>query len=164
LEFYARDGSMFLKARAATQGRIGLLLVFLLAGIAIGLSGCQPALTPTQEYRNFLAVGQVKSSYYEEPSTHVKYPLIQGTLTNLGTRKLDMVEFTLRFKNNLQHVIWEEHAYPVYVSEFARPEANQALDPGQRTKFAFKAPKCPPGWEPGFVDIEVSKIAYAKSE
>jgi hypothetical protein len=114
-------------------------------------------------YRNILPVSRVKSSYYTEPETRARYPLIEGSLSNLGSQTVIVVEFTLRFKDSLQKIIHEEHAYPVFVSNFAAPSSNQALAPGQKTRFAFKAPKCPPTWQPGNVDIEISKVVFAQS-
>ena len=73
-----------------------------------------------------------------------------------------VVELTLRFKDSVHTVIFEDHAYPVYVSEFAAETANLKLKPGAKTRFAFKATKCPPGWQPGAVDVEITKIVFAK--
>jgi hypothetical protein len=135
-----------------------------IVGLSLGLNGCQneAADASSLNYRSFLSITQVKSSYHSEPKTGEKYPLVQGTLANLGSKTLEVVELTLRFKNGIQEVIYEDHAYPVYVSEFAQPEANEILKPGAKTRFAFKAPKCPPGWQVGSVDIEITKVVFTK--
>jgi hypothetical protein len=117
----------------------------------------------TESYRNYLSISQLKAAYYTEPKTGTKYPLVQGSLSNLGSRTLIVVELTLRFKNGVQRVIYEDHAYPIYVSEFSRPQANEYLRPGEKMRFAFKATKCPEGWQPGAVDIEITKIVFAKN-
>lgn len=143
---------------ARTAGLLALGIVVLFAGC----SG-QADTAAEAQYRRFLPLSQVKSSFYTEPETHTKYPLIEGSLSNLGSQTVIVVEFTLRFKDNVQNIIYEEHAYPVFVSNFANPAANQALAPGQKTRFAFKAPKCPPGWQPGNIDIEITKIVFAGS-
>jgi hypothetical protein len=116
-----------------------------------------------EQYRAVLPLSQVKSSYYTEPQSRARYPLIEGNLSNLSSQTVIVVEFTLRFKDSLQKTIHEEHAYPVFVSNFAAPSSNQALSPGQKTRFAFKAPKCPPSWQPGNVDIEITKVVFATS-
>jgi hypothetical protein len=146
--------------RRRTRSWIALFIALLIA-----IPGCsaQPEEDPTTSYRSYLSLRQVKASYYTEPKTGLKYPLVQGSLANLGPRTLIVVELTLRFKDNVQRVLYEDHAYPVYVSEFGRPEANKYLKPGEKTRFAFKAPKCPPGWQPGAVDVEITKIVFAKN-
>jgi len=134
-------------------------------GLLFVLGGCekhQPTEDPLTTYRRFLSINQLKSSYYTEPKTGQKYPLVQGSLSNLGGKTLVVVELTLRFKDSVHTVIFEDHAYPVYVSEFAAETANLKLKPGAKTRFAFKATKCPPGWQPGAVDVEITKIVFAK--
>jgi len=134
-------------------------------GLLFVLGGCekhQPTEDPLTTYRSFLYINQLKSSYYTEPKTGQKYPLVQGSLSNLGGKTLVVVELTLRFKDSVHTVIFEDHAYPVYVSEFAAATANLKLKPGAKTRFAFKATKCPPGWQPGAVDVEITKIVFAK--
>ena len=116
-----------------------------------------------EDYKRLLAINQVQSYYYTEPKTKVRYPQIRGTLTNLGGETLIVVEFTLRFRDNLNQVIHEEHAYPVFVSRFSVNAANPALGPGQKIPFAFKAPDCPSNWQAGRVDIEVTKVVFANS-
>ena len=143
-----------------------MLLGFLLMGSLISLTGCrgeQPADASVEDYRSFLSITQVKSFYHTEPKTQTRYPLVQGSLANLGGKTLVVVELSLRFKDSLHHVIHEERAYPVYVSELAPQIATNPLGPGQKTRFAFKTPKCPPNWNPGDVEIEITKIAFAKS-
>ena len=143
----------------------GMLLRFLLMGSLMSLTACQsgePADPSVEDYRSFLSVTQVKSYYHTEPNTQLRYPLVQGSLVNLGGQTLIVVEFTLRFKDNLHQVIHEERAYPVYVSEFAPQIATKPLGPGQKTRFAFKTPKCPPSWSSGDVEIEITKVAFAK--
>src|SRR5262245_49747729 len=140
-----------------------------IAAVGIGILfvlGCgekhEQTEDPLTAYRSKLSISGLKSSYYTEPKTGQKYPLVQGSLSNLGGKTLVVVELTLRFKDRVQTVIFEDHAYPVYVSEFASATANLKLKPGAKTRFAFKATKCPPGWQPGAVDIEITKIVFAK--
>jgi hypothetical protein len=146
---------------AWTRKRIWRALV--VAAISFGIAGCGSEDDASLNYRTFLKINQLKASYYTEPKTGEKYPLVQGSLSNLGGKTLIVVEFTLRFRNNVQHVIYEDHAYPIFVSEFAQAKANLALKPGAKTRFAFKAPKCPPGWQPGAVEIEITKVVFAKN-
>jgi len=117
-----------------------------------------------EDYQRSLAISQLQSYYYTEPQTKTKYPQVRGTLTNLGSRTLIVVEFTLQFKDRLNQVIHEEHAYPVYVSKFSPNSANNYLGPGQKTRFAFKAPDCPPSWQSGQVNIEITKVVFAEPE
>jgi len=147
-----------------TRRARGGILPPLLAALFIVAQGCSTggADDSTQSYRSYLAISQLKAVYHTEPKTGEKYPLVQGLLTNLGTKRLIVVELTLRFKDGVQQVIYEDHAYPVYVSEFGRQDANQDLKPGEKTRFAFKATKCPPGWQPGQVDVQITKIVIDK--
>lgn len=152
---------------ASLPARAWPLLILL--GLGIALTGCSSqdshgadASTP-EDYRRSLAVGQVQSYYYTEPQTKVRYPQVRGVLTNLGNRTLIVVEFTLRFKDHLNQVIHEEHAYPVYVSKFSPNSANNYLGPGQKTRFAFKAQDCPPSWQAGQVDIEITKVVFSEA-
>ena len=144
--------------------RKAIPVALIILGMSLGVTGCQneAADASAMNYRSYLSISQLKSSFHTEPETGDKYPLVQGTLSNLGSQTLMVVELTLRFKSNTQEVIYEDHAYPVYVSEFAQPEANEYLKPGAKTRFAFKAPKCPPGWQPGAVDIDITKIVFSK--
>ena len=141
------------------------MLLVLVGGISFFIQGCSRAGldTVTQDYRNLLVITQLNASYYTEPKTKEKYPLVKGSLSNLGPKSLIVVEFTLRFKDKAKRVIHEEHAYPVYVSEFTLPEPSQLLKAGAKTRFAFKAPKCPPGWDPGAIDVEITKVVVSDS-
>ena len=149
-------------ARNTQLGRLCIVSVCLLVGNVF--SGCdsQEAANSAAEtsYRKFLSINEVKSYYHTEPGTKATYPLLEGTLTNLGQETLAVVEFTLRYKDNLHRVIFEDHGYPVYVSTLWGPSPTDALTPGQKVRFAFKAPKCPSSWQPGQVDIVVTKIAF----
>jgi len=128
------------------------------------VAGCRSSLDAvTENYRGLLVISQVNADYYTEPKSQVRYPLIKGSLSNTGPSELDVVEFTLRFKDSAQNVIYEEHAYPVYVSEFGAPETRESLKPGSKTRFAFKSPKCPPSWAAGAVDIEITKVVVGKT-
>ena len=156
---------MFLVERIA-QRQAPMLLGVLLISLLIGLTACQneqPADASEQDYQSFLSITQVKSFYQTELKTQSRYPMVQGSLANLGGKSLVVVEFSLRFKDNLHQVIYVEHFYPVYVSEFAPQMATKILGPGQKTRFAFKSLKCPPNWNAGDVDIEVTKVVFAKS-
>jgi hypothetical protein len=141
--------------------------VIIVLGLGAVLSGCNSQnaqiadSSKPEGYRRSLAISQLQSYYYTEPQTKARYPQIRGTLTNLGGQTLMVVEFTLRFKDSLNKVIHEEHAYPVYVSKFSSNSANQYLRPGQKTRFAFKAQDCPPSWQTGRVDIEITKVVFA---
>jgi hypothetical protein len=143
-------------------GRLYIVPVFLLVGSLVSGCNSQEAANSADEmsYRKFLSINEVKSYYHVEPGTKATYPLLEGTLTNLGQKTLAVVEFTLRFKDNLHRVIYEDHGYPVYVSTLMGPSPTDALAPGQKVRFAFKAPKCPDSWQPGQVDIVVTKIAF----
>ena len=137
-------------------------------GFGAILSSCNSQDAPIadsskpEDYRRSLAISQLQSYYYTEPQTKAKYPQIRGTLTNLGSRTLMVVEFTLQFKDRLNQVIHEEHAYPVYVSKFSPSSASHYLGPGQKTRFAFKAQDCPSNWQSGQVSIEITKVLFAE--
>jgi SAM-dependent methyltransferase len=60
-------------------------------------------------------------------------------------------------------VIFEETAYPVYASSLSHPQGNKSLAPGQQVKFAFKSPACPKDWQPGQVDVRVTKVVASNS-
>ena len=140
-------------------------LVALVVSSSFVLEGCQASSIDavTRDYRSLLIVSQLNASYYTEPKTKVKYALVKGSLSNLGPKSLIVVEFTVRFKDKTRNVIWEEHAFPVYVSIFSFPEPSEVLKPGAKTRFAFKVPKCPPQWEPGAVDVEITKVVLSTS-
>lgn len=74
-----------------------------------------------------------------------------------------MVEFKLTFRNGRNQVIFEETAYPIYVSALSHSRASKPLRPGQQVKFAFKSPGCPKDWQPGQVEVSVTKIAASTS-
>ena len=139
--------------------------VALIVSSSFVLKGCSssPVDAVTRDYRSLLVISQLNASYYTEPATKAKYPLIKGSLSNLGPKPLIVVEFTVRFKDKTRNVIWEEHAFPVYVSNFSFPEPSEVLKPGAKTRFAFKVPKCPPQWEPGAVDVEITKVVLSPS-
>jgi hypothetical protein len=140
-------------------------LIALLGVCCFLLQGCGGTTVDavTKDYRPLLVISQLNAAYYTEPKTRVRYPMIKGSLANLGPKTLIVVELTLRFKDKTRNVIWEEHAYPVYVSDFSFPEPSQVLKPGAKTRFAFKAPKCPPEWDPGAIDVEITKVVLSSS-
>src|SRR5262249_41728072 len=148
--------------RNTRLGRLCTVFMCLLVGNLFSGCSSQEAADSADEmsYRKFLSINEVKSYYHVEPGTKATYPLLEGTLTNLGQQTLTVVEFTLRFKDNLRRVIYEDHGYPVYVSKLIGPSPTDTLAPGQKVRFAFKAPKCPNNWQPGQVDIVVTKIAF----
>lgn len=139
--------------------------VALVVSSSFVLEGCQASSIDavTRDYRSLLVISQLNASYYTEPKTNVKYPLVKGSLSNLGPKSLIVVEFTVRFKDKTRNVIWEEHAFPVYVSNFSFPAPSQVLKPGEKTRFAFKVPNCPPQWDPGAVDVEITKVVLSTS-
>jgi hypothetical protein len=115
-----------------------------------------------EHYRRMLAISQVESYYYNEPETKMRYGLVRGTLTNLGNETYMVVEFTLKFKDSLNHTIFEDHAYPVFVSTYSQSSSQRLLGPGQKTRFAFKSLKCPENWQAGRVEIEITKVVPAQ--
>ena len=131
--------------------------------LVVSSAGCSASSVDdvTRDYRSFLVISQLNAAYYTEPKSNVRYPLVKGSLSNIGPKTLIVVEFTVRFKDRTRKVIWEEHAYPVYVSDFTFPEPSETLKPGAKTRFAFKVPKCPPQWEPGVVDVEITKVVLS---
>ena len=74
-----------------------------------------------------------------------------------------MVEVTLAFKDRRNNVIFEETAYPIYVSSLSHAQGSKSLAPGQQVKFAFKSPACPKAWQPGQVDVRVTKVVASNS-
>jgi hypothetical protein len=126
------------------------------------LISCSSGLNPEEEeYKKFLNIGQVNASYYTEPQTKKKYALVKGSISNLGNRRLEVVELTMQFKDSTGNVIFEDHGFPVFVSAFSNPDNVQYMDPGQKIPFAFKSLGCPPTWQPGQVTIEVTKIVFS---
>jgi Phage integrase, N-terminal SAM-like domain len=98
-------------------------------------------------------------------------PRIEAFLTHLAvtqdvaaaTQNLAMVEITLSFKDRRDRIIFEETAYPVYVSSLSNPHGSKSLAPGQQIKFAFKSPACPKAWQPGQVDVRMTKVVASNS-
>jgi hypothetical protein len=115
-----------------------------------------------KDYRKLLLVKRVESYYHVEPKTKTSYPLVRGEISNLGGNPLEVVELNVKFKNMSNRVIYEEKAYPVFLSEYSSASPQSPLVPGQTMKFALKFPSCPPEWKPGQVDIEISKVVFQK--
>lgn len=88
---------------------------------------------------------------------------MRGSLRDLGNQTLIMVEITLAFKDRRNKVIFEETAYPICVSSFSHAEGSKSLAPSQQVKFAFKSPLCPKDWQPGQVDVRVTKVVASNS-
>ncbi|MFN8009024.1 MAG: hypothetical protein U0V70_18745 [Terriglobia bacterium] len=142
--------------------RATIMLVF--AAFSIFQTACGPSSTHAtsspelDHYRKILPISQVQSYYYTEPESKQRYVLVRGTLTNLGSESLIVVELTLKFKDSTNETIFEDHAYPVFVSNYSHSDTEQPLGPGQKTRFAFKSPKCPENWQAGNVEIEITKV------
>jgi len=132
-------------------------------------SGCssthsmKASLAEGDPYRRQLAVSDVQSFLYVEPGTQAQIPQVRGSLRNLGHQTLIMVEITLAFKDRRNRVIFEETAYPVYVSSLSNPLGSKSLAPGKQIKFAFKSPACPKTWQPGQVEVRVTKAVAGNS-
>jgi len=139
--------------------RVFSIVLMLAAGSFFTGCSSQAANSADLSYKQFLSVSGVQSYYYKEPGTKDSYPLVKGSLSNLGPETLGVVEFTLRYKDNLNREVYEEQAYPVYVSKFAGASSTDPLNPGAKLKFAFRCYKCPHTWEPGRIDIEITKTA-----
>ena len=141
-------------------------IVLTLAVGSLFTTGCssQSANSADLSYKQYLSISGVQSYYYKEPGTQESYPLVKGSISNLGPESLGVVEFTLRYKDNLNRAIYEEQAYPVYVSRFAGTSSTDPLNPGQKVKFAFRCYKCPHTWEPGRIDIEITKTAVLEKK
>jgi hypothetical protein len=140
----------------------GLMLV--LVTIGCNLQGPQASdANQTEEYRKFLSITQLQAYYQVEPKTNLQYPLVRGSLTNLGSESLDVVEFTVKFKDSLNKVFYEDRAYPVFISQLSRIGPQTSLQNGQSTRFAFKFPACPSGWQLGQVEIEITKVIVHQS-
>ena len=137
--------------------RLWYCLVMVAALIACGCT------SDTDPYRRQLVVSDVKSFLYFEPATQAQVPQVRGSLRNLGNQTLIMVEVTLAFKDRRNKVIFEETAYPIYASSLSHAEGNKSLAPGQQVKFAFKSPACPKNWQPGQVDVRVTKVVASNS-
>jgi hypothetical protein len=141
-------------------------LVMLVALVACGCTLDQSMRTSFADcdaYRRQLAVTDVQSFLYVEPGTHTEVPQVRGSLRNLGNQTLLVVEFTLSFKNRRNQIIFEETAYPIYVSSLSHAQGSKSLAPDQQVKFAFKSPACPKDWQPGQVDVRVTKVVASNS-
>lgn len=114
------------------------------------------------DYRKLLSVKRVESYYHVEPKTKVSYPLVRGALSNLGSETLQVVEFNVKFKDASNQVIYEEKAYPVFLSEYSSASPQPPLAAGQTVQFALKFPSCPPEWKPGQIDIDITKVVFEK--
>jgi hypothetical protein len=137
-----------------------------LALICAFATGCTTSLedTETRQYSKKISISRVKSFYYFEPKTRLRYPVVQGSLTNLGNRTLEVVELTFLFKDRLNQVIFTDHGYPVFVSSYSsNPHEFQYLPPTKTIPFAFKSLNCPPTWQEGLVEIQISKVVFAKT-
>lgn len=145
-------------SRPSVRTLCGLYFCAMLAVIAYGCGK-----SSGDSYRHQLAISDIQSFLYLEPGTQTQVPQVRGSLRNLGTQTLIMVEFKLTFKNGRNQVIFEETAYPVYVSTLSHSRVSRPLGPGQQVKFAFKSPDCPKDWQPGQVDVRVTKIVASTS-
>jgi hypothetical protein len=141
------------------------LRLLMLAGL-LSILGCQSHALPDGNANRAdtdagqLSVSDVRSDYYVEPPSR-KIPQVRGILRNLSNQNLLVVEFTLRFKNKLAETIYEEKVYPLYVSPLSGSN-EKPLGPDQYLRFAFKSPGCPKSWEPGLVEIIVSKVVHQR--
>jgi len=141
-------------------------LVMLVALVACGCTSDQSmraSFADRDAYRRQLAVTDVHSFLYLEPGTQAQVPQVRGSLRNLGNQTFLMVELTLSFKNRRNQIIFEETAYPIYVSSLSHAPDSRSLAPGQQVKFAFKSPGCPKDWQPGQVDVRVTKVVASNS-
>ena len=163
------QGSKIESLTASNTGRVRSFRTrCLLLAIALAASGCateqpQSSFSNSDAYRHQLAVSEVQSFLYLEPGTQIQVPQVRGALRNLGNQTLVMVEFTLSFKNRRNQIIFEETAYPIYVSSLSHAQGSKSLAPGQQVKFAFKSPACPKDWQPGQVDVRVTKVVAGNS-
>ncbi len=132
-----------------------------LALLTLGFVGCSRTQSPQlslDQYRRLLTVSDVRAFYFSQPGSNEKVPQVRGTLRNLSPNTLIAVELSLAFRDPLGKMIHEEKAYPVYVSGTGLPALGKPLGPDQEVKFAFKSPDCPRDWEPGQVDVRVTKV------
>jgi hypothetical protein len=152
---------------AKSSVRFAQTLFFLVMLAALFAGGCvwdhSSPFADGDPYRGQLAISGVHSFLYTEPGTQAQIPQVRGFLRNLGHQTLIMVEITLSFKDRRNRVIFEETAYPVYVSSLSNPHGSKSLTPGQQIKFAFKSPACPKDWQPGQVEARVTKIVADNS-
>jgi len=152
----------------AVQIRTIRTLYILVVAVALIACGCgsqrsTSSFADSNANRNQLAISDVQSFLYLESGTQTQVPQVRGSLRNLGRQTLVMVEFKLSFKNRRNQTIFEETAYPVYVSTLSLAQTGKALAPGQQVKFAFKSPACPKDWEPGKVNVRVTKVVASGS-
>ena len=140
-----------------------LLLVMAVTFTASGCGLDFDSSSSANDYRQTLAVTDVQSFLYREPGTQKEVPQVRGLLRNLGNHTLVVVEFTLYYKDRLNQTIFQETAYPIYVSSLSNGQSGKALGPGQQVRFAFKSPACPRDWEPGQVSILVTKVVEGHS-
>ena len=148
------------RCRNFNKAVLVLLPVMLAGGCAF--SSTDPEDARAQNYRKLLSVKRVDSYNHVEPKTKASYPLVRGELSNLGSESLEVVEFNVKFKDATNNVIYEEKAYPVFLSEYSSASPQSPLLPGQTMKFALKFPSCPSTWKPGQVEIEISKVVFQK--
>ncbi|MGH9427519.1 MAG: hypothetical protein ACRD2L_14605 [Terriglobia bacterium] len=152
----------------AVRVRTTRTVYFLVMAVALIACGCRSehstsSFADSNAYRHQLAVSDIQSFLYLEPSTQSQVPQVRGSLRNLGHQTLVMVELTLSFKNRRNQIIFEETAYPIYVSTVSHAQGSKPLAPGQQVKFAFKSPACPKDWQPGQVDVRVTKVVASGS-
>lgn len=147
--------------------RFGQSLYSLVMLVALFSGGCawdhSASFAGGDPYRGQLAISGVHSFLYTESGNQAQIPQVRGSLRNLGHQTLIMVELTLSFKDRRNRIIFEETAYPVYVSSLSNPHGSKSLAPGQQVKFAFKSPACPKAWQPGQVDVRVTKVVASNS-
>jgi hypothetical protein len=143
--------------------------LFLVMMIAITACGCGLQRSEKSFFAQSDAPGQqvaissVQSFLYLEPSTETRVPQVRGSIFNRGNQPLIIVELTFYFKDLRHQVIFEDAAYPVFASALSNPQGSQVLAPGQQLKFAFKFPACPKEWQPGQVDVRVTKVVASPS-
>ncbi|HVN80263.1 MAG TPA: hypothetical protein VMW38_14805 [Terriglobia bacterium] len=143
-----------------TKAVVALLPIMFASGCSFLSTDADDARA--KDYVKLLSVKRVESYYHVEPKTKASYPLVRGEISNLGSESLEVVEFNVKFKDLSNRVIYEEKAYPVFLSEYSSASPQSPLVPGQTMKFALKFPSCPPEWKPGQLDIEISKLVFKK--
>ncbi len=154
---------------AAVRVRIPRASHFLPMVVALAARGCgsdrwsKSSFAHSDSYRPQLAVSDVQSILYLEPSTHTAVPQVRSSLRNLGHQTLVIVEFTLSFKNRSKQISFEDTAYSIYVSALSYAQGSKSLAPGQQVKFALKSPACPKNWKPGQVGVRVTKVVASGS-
>ena len=158
-----RSASHTIRVRVIPTWYYVMMVAALMAGGCTSDHSLRASFADSDSYRHQLAVSEVQSFLYFEPATQAQVPQVRGSLRNLGNQTLIMVEVTLAFKDRRNKVIFEETAYPVYASALSHPQGNKSLAPGQQVKFAFKSPACPKDWQPGQVDVRVTKVVASNS-